>query len=528
VMHDVQIDETDTTGAPIANADVLFNDLDNLGAGYADVPVDDGIGKVALPAGHYLATSLVFDYNTSGDPTAIHWITDDEVTVPTTGTAATVTLGEKQATSEITVSTPRPTAQGTLNATLYDSDGAGHYSGTGILGFSTPTYVNPVAAPPVGSVELQLSWSGVGSASGPAYRYDVGFSTKNVPADETYVVRPSQVETVQQTYYADPATGTNGTLFNTAYDPTIDAVQDAGGFLLTAGSAQTMPATVTDYIGTADSGVWGQEILTSSDAFIDSDIHTYTGGQSTAIDWLHGPLAPAIGQHTGAQYCDACSAGASLDLGFAPVGDSTPDHGGSYPGGSDNFTFYRNGVLVFSGAGDGVAAAGLNTTPATYRAVYTRDASTVAGVSQSTVVDTDLTFSTATSVALPSEDSCDGQSASTPCRVLPVLTLDYQLNTDLTNTSDQPIELLQLGVGHVGYDSAESHAAITSAKVSASFDGGKTWLPAVVTGSGGKYIAAWDNPATAKGTSPELKVSATDAIGGSITQTITDAYTIAK
>ena len=126
-MHDVQVDETDTAGKPIAAADVLFNDLDNLEAGYGDVPVDDGVGRVALPAGTTWATSLVFDFDSSGNFTAIHWITDDTVTVPATGTAPTVKLSEAAATSEITVSTPRPTGRG-LSVTLYDSDGAGHFS----------------------------------------------------------------------------------------------------------------------------------------------------------------------------------------------------------------------------------------------------------------------------------------------------------------------------------------------------------------------------------------------------------------
>jgi hypothetical protein len=528
VMHDVQIDETDTAGKPIAGTDVLFNDLDNLDAGYADVPVDDGVGRVALPAGHYVATSLVFDYDATGNIASIHWMTDDQVTVPTSGTVPTVKLSEAQATSPITVSTPRPATVRSLNVSLYDSDVAGHIGGTGILGFSVPTYVNAVANPPVGWVRQQISWSGVGPATGPAYRYDVAFSTNNVPADETFVVRPGQFATVRQSYYGDPAEATNGTVFNTVYDQTVNAVLAGGGFLLTAGEAQTMPSTVTDYIGTADTGVWGQGVFTANYTSIYADVRTFTGGENTAISWLHGPLVPTIGQHGGAAFCQACTAGSSLYLAFSSVGDSAPDHSGNFNGGTGDFAFYRNGVLVSDGAGYGIEASGLNTTPATYRAVYTRDASAVPGVSQSAYVTTDLTVDSANGVALPSGGVCYGQSTATPCRVLPVLELNYQLNTDLTNTSDQPIELLQMGVSHVGYGNGESHAAITSAAVSVSFDGGKTWQPATIEGSAGKYIAAWDNPASAKGTSPELKVSATDAIGGQITQTIVDAYTIAK
>ena len=131
------------------------------------------------------------------------------------------------------------------------------------------------------------------------------------------------------------------------------------------------------------------------------------------------------------------------------------------------------------------------------------------------------------SSTLPSTDGCYGQSASTPCEVLPALTLDYRLVSNEDNTSSAPIQRMDLTVGHVSYDGAGSHARITSAAVSVSFDGGTTWTPATVAGADGHYVALWPDPASARGTDPELKVSATDAAGGAITQTIASAYTIA-
>ena len=56
-----------------------------------------------------------------------------------------------------------------------------------------------------------------------------------------------------------------------------------------------------------------------------------------------------------------------------------------------------------------------------------------------------------------------------------------------------------------------------------SFDNGTTWHPATVAGFAGHYVALWHNPAAG---SPELRVTATDAAGDAITQTITNAYTI--
>jgi hypothetical protein len=86
---------------------------------------------------------------------------------------------------------------------------------------------------------------------------------------------------------------------------------------------------------------------------------------------------------------------------------------------------------------------------------------------------------------------------------------------------------MRLHVDHLGYDGRGSHAPITGAAVSISFDGGVSWTPATVSGTDGNYLATWTNPASAEGTSPDLLVTAQDAVGGSISETVTNAYTVA-
>jgi hypothetical protein len=110
--------------------------------------------------------------------------------------------------------------------------------------------------------------------------------------------------------------------------------------------------------------------------------------------------------------------------------------------------------------------------------------------------------------------------------MLPALTLGYQLVTSQSNTSNTATQVLHLRVGHLSYDGVGSHAAIRSAAVWVSFDGEKSWRRARVTGTGGRYTATWPNPPSAADSSPDIKVTASDAIGGSITQTITSAYSI--
>jgi hypothetical protein len=295
-----------------------------------------------------------------------------------------------------------------------------------------------------------------------------------------------------------------------------------------------MPRNLTVYIGTASGDQWVQAEFPLNFTYLAADPHTYLPGHSYRLDWAHGPLAPTLGQHTGPWQCQACTAGGTLALNFSAAGDSEPDH--FVPFFQDltsrnrvRFTLYRDGTRLLTGGGTGAIVRNIPARPSTYRAVLEVNLAGQQGFSQSTHTLTDLTvrYAPGGGAALPAGDTCAGRSAATPCRVLPALTLGYQLATNSDNTSSSPTQVLHLRVGHVSYSGAGSHAPITSATVWVSFDGGKTWQKASLTGSAGNYTATWPNPASAHGTSPEIKVTAADAAGGSITQTIADAYTIA-
>ena len=81
-----------------------------------------------------------------------------------------------------------------------------------------------------------------------------------------------------------------------------------------------------------------------------------------------------------------------------------------------------------------------------------------------------------------------------------------------------------LRVSHATLDGVGAHIPVTHVTVALSFDGGSTWTPANVVGSGGSYVAIWWNG----GPSPMLKVTAADANGDTVSQTITNAYTYAQ
>ena len=59
--------------------------------------------------------------------------------------------------------------------------------------------------------------------------------------------------------------------------------------------------------------------------------------------------------------------------------------------------------------------------------------------------------------------------------------------------------------------------------MSVSVNGGKTWRPAKITGHNGSYTATFQAQA---GEQVSLRTSAADAAGGSVTETLFNAYQV--
>ena len=104
----------------------------------------------------------------------------------------------------------------------------------------------------------------------------------------------------------------------------------------------------------------------------------------------------------------------------------------------------------------------------------------------------------------------------------PMMTLGYQVaGLGLDGSVAAGRQSIGITVGHLPLAAA---ARITTAAARVSFDGGRTWHAATVTGAAGAYRAAFTAPAA---TYVTLRVTAADAAGGRIAETITSAYKIA-
>jgi hypothetical protein len=123
---------------------------------------------------------------------------------------------------------------------------------------------------------------------------------------------------------------------------------------------------------------------------------------------------------------------------------------------------------------------------------------------------------------LPPGWYCDDGTLSDHCRAEPMMTLLYHVHAmALNGTTPAGQQVMDVTAGHIQPAAA---SAITGATVQYSTDDGKTWHKAQVTRQGpGRYQAVYTAPAGAYVT---LRTTATDAAGGSITETITRGYQI--
>ncbi|WP_194907033.1 hypothetical protein [Catenulispora rubra] len=532
----LEIDGIGLDGGAAAQATTFLFNTDDMKRYAKPIPLRGGVARVAVPSGNYWAVTVFATYDPATRDATEHVVTRTDLAVTGSGTT-TLTADERSATARVGAVTPRPsTADGDVES-IARTDAAGA-TGQVSSGSTGATWVTPQPAARIGTLAYRVVQFGAAGPAGPdPYRYDLSFPpADHIDANQTYRPDPSRIQTSHNVFATDAVNPAHQAAWEMA------ATGPNGG----GGTEHIVPAPgrLTDYLGVSTDDIdWFafyfpvENVPNQNSELEFTDLGFYRGPGETWRAWGHGPLTPQVGQYTNAMACNACvnPSNGVMDFGITEFADSDPnsaarDLGSGY---TETFSVYRDGVQVATQPGwPHTELPGPTAQPGTYRMVYDAD-TTGSGLpmSQSTKTHTDITFRYATGSAeqpaLPTDDFCyAGGFDSTGCEILPALSLDYQLVTDGSDTSRLPVQLLDLGVGHQSYQGQGSHAAITGATVSVSYDAGKTWVPAVVAPTrDGHYLAAWPNNAP-KGSTPWLKVTATDAIGGSISQTVANAYTI--
>ncbi|GAB3896333.1 hypothetical protein GCM10029964_077520 [Kibdelosporangium lantanae] len=361
------------------------------------------------------------------------------------------------------------------------------------------------------------------------------------------MVKPESVATVDAGYYSELASV--GYRQRAGMYPFEDD-QFRGGHPLDLPTRQTEYVSadpsitwyggLAKYVGPGISGWHGGHYETP---------HTYLPGQVVKEDWNRFPLHPAgeVNQLDANTYTwgiqpPALRFGDTVRFHLTPFSDNTPGHTGfGYSGESRDtvtgqYQVIQNGVPL---AGGPVQQGGIDfdtevtADPNPAELKLTLDAGRTGPMYlQSTASHTEWTWPSkhvGEDVRLPDAFVCQHVKFGEPprnCAAEPLMTVRYAVNgMDVLGTTHNGPQSVDLTFGHVQQAPA---AAITGATAQFSIDGGTTWQDTTVTAQGdGVYRAAFTAEAPDyRGVYVSLRVTATDAAGGRISETTTRSYKI--
>jgi hypothetical protein len=434
---------------------------------------------------------------------------------------------------------------------------------TGLAGSLLATPTVPVSE---GSFFFDADTAFTNSSSDPGPMYVLDFPHPGtIPSSLTYTVPASALTTVHSDLYQTPLTPgcAASAVDSSVYWPVGNGIWSSQEFQSSAVAGER-----TDYWYSSDPGLGLWQYTTyysgsSCSVGRNGPVWSIHPGQQITATWNKAPLAPSslappywgagafvsqgaiedglLGKSLGdprlLAACTACRQGDIATVNIMPYGDSGPaqyenDLQIRSDQGDSAFSFYRNGTLAIDTAPYGNFSMPLGwelpllPRPATYQLDWTQagqPGETPSGAS----TETDWTFRSGPDgrpSSLPPTETC-APDASRPCSWLPLLFPSYNLPLNTSNQATagttEPINFTV---------TAQQNAPLPrllSATVSVSFDGGQTWSTAQDATSlgGGQFTTMITQPAlSATNGFVSLRVTAKDAFGDSVIQTITDAY----
>jgi hypothetical protein len=547
-MHAVTVKATNLSGQPDTGGAVQVFNVTNTSLGTEGALFSHGEAKFSLPAGSYFALGSF-----SPAPQVERTVVLPQFTV--TGNT-TVTMRETSADSKFTVVTPRRAAPAMTDVWFLRSGASGPpFVIEGAFPGRDQVWLSPThARPTVGTLRFSVNQQ-LESPPGVKipYQYTVSFTGPPgaIPA-QRHVLGVQDLATIHERFY-QPATTTGTWAFNGSFPGTSPNDNQAWfGFIGPEGPELTLPGQLTEYAGgtgTAQMEWSGQYQAAASTPFVVETPRLLRPGQQLTDDWSAYPLHPGADQllttlpemfsADGATLPSAVRTGNTLQLQLDPFDDSAPGHmigwvqakpgagqaTGTYRISQDGRTIASGNAVAAAKFGSFYTTATLSPRPSTieFMLSYARVGQGAALPAATTTV---WTWRSAPEPGekLPPAWTCVGYTyGHRDCAAQPMLVLRYAVaNLSLRDAAPAGRQAIHLTVGHI---QPATGSAITKASVSVSFDGGGTWQPARVSGCGGSYTASFTAPA---GTTVSLRTSAADAAGGTITETITGAYQVAR
>ncbi|MFI5806387.1 S8 family peptidase [Streptomyces sp. NPDC051561] len=353
--------------------------------------------------------------------------------------------------------------------------------------------------------KVTLDWQA--TARSP-YVYNLGFQEKGpLNSARTYATSDRRLAAVESDY---KAMGVRGNFVESAY-----ALRPSGNLISTSLMADPLPVPGhRTELYSADGSAWGRYVGSSfpfGELMVQPD-RKFRAGQRLTENWYGGVIAPTAPRDAQDKQTLVSERQGNW-IGFESAMWGDREHyavPGSF-GDIGNLVLKRDGEVV----GESSWPKGAFQVPAE-RAAYelTQNITKIGGHARvwqrSTSVTTSWKFTS----------QLDESTQSTP---IPILFPGYDLPEDgLKTLPAKNGQKITLSVsGHKGY----VPGAIKSAKLSYSYDEGKTWTEARTVAAGGSWTATVDH-AGATGEQVTLKTELTDVRGSSVAQLVARAYDV--
>jgi hypothetical protein len=539
-MATLRILATGADGQPASFGEVIPVNVDDVRKYTAFPPfISGGEGRISLPVGNYGLLFVTFDFTSEQFVDRLVNVSDYKLTK-----AQTLSVDFRTASKDVTVDTPRPAVTDDFESAWGRADVTGL---TGLAldeeGTDTVTLVDPGLPAKVGQLHWSNRFHRVSPDGAEPYTYDLRFdSPGSIPADLHWKVTAAELTTIAAGYHLDPGIvpPQDSLITRFSFLPWLD-------FGFQALLPIPAPTARTEYVNGRPDIIWEADFIGwdvfdfDFSAFADETLdanRVYQAGASVVEDWGKAPIAPGLATDLGNAppdfrfNCPACREDDDIRVQLDPV-DTVPGHRQFVDRPQDTplgpvastsrIQLFADGTRI---ADNGTLFLSLDVpvspAAATYRLVADTT-HTAPWTSLSTATHTEWTFGSAhpATATAPASWTCGNVETTTgTCAVLPLLTLRYAAPVDVANTATGGAQHLGLAVAPMQHAPS---VPITSVTAEVSFDHGRTWTAATVTGSGGSYDAAYTAPA---GSTVSTRVTAHDANGGAITQTIIDAYAV--
>ncbi|RSM48774.1 hypothetical protein DMA12_05590 [Amycolatopsis balhimycina DSM 5908] len=538
VMRTVSVDATDIGGKPAGTGMAFLYNTDDGNLLDLDETLNyfsGGTAKFSVPDGNYSALGVFWTADADGNPTELRFSAQPEFAVKAD---TTVRVDAKRASSKVTWVTPRPAllddngflfrrAAKTGPAQVIDFD-----AGPGV-----PISVSPTAVPVRTGALQTYPYSRLVSPPGPGtpYEYVVQKAAIGTIPQQWYVITAKDVATVNAAYFSEYAT------MGLRQRSGIFSFEDGGG---RPAHAIELPRKQTEYVSAAPDLIWfgalSKYVVPGPDprwagaqyeAF-----HLYQGGSTVTEDWNRFPLHAAgrvallpLTEGRAPEQPAATRAGDLLRLAVTPFSDNQAGHTGfgfvAEPRDTltGHYTLTQDGAKLAEGgatAGSTAVSLAQEVAPGPSTLGLTIDASRTGPMyALSTASHTEWTWKSqhVDGSTLPTALYCSARGQERSCAVEPMLTLGYSVGgLRLDGSAPRGPQSLDLTVGHLQLSTA---SPVTAATVQYSTDG-TTWQDATMSPRGDGVFHADFTAAT----DVSLRVTATDAAGATIAETITAAY----